>query len=226
MAITFSKSSNSSNPSKNPKPKTRRLGFRNKLAFLISLLSLFFLFPGIYFSMLTITSQGKVAARIPHVEFGFLGIPSVEGSDIKHLSISLIDTSRSIINVIHDLWNSDYHFVAAMIFLFSIIVPVLKGILLFFVFFSRSPVFRSRIFTFIKSIGKWSMCDVFITATFLAYLGTGAAKTHNANDISVMGYTAHIDMLVGFKAQLHAGFWYFLTYCILSLVALQLYKEY
>lgn len=208
------------------KPQSRRLSIRNKLAFSCSALSFFFLFPGIYISMLTISSHGKVAARIPHVEFGFLGIPSIEGTDLRHITINLIDTSRSILNVVHDLWNKDYLFVASMIFLFSVVVPVVKGILLFCIFFSRNSIFRKHVFAFIKSIGKWSMCDVFITATFLAYLGTGAGRSHNSSDISIMGYNAHLDVLVGMKAVLHAGFWYFLTYCLLSLLALQLYEEY
>src|ERR1700738_3560735 len=143
-----------------PSKAIQKLSFRNQLAFTISLISFFFLFPGIYLSMLTVSTQGSIQAKVPHVEKGFLGIPSVKGTEKKSMQIKIFDTTRSILNTVHDLWNKHYYFVSSMIFLFSVIVPVIKGLLVTFIFFSKSSELRRKIFVFIKSIGKWSMCDV------------------------------------------------------------------
>ncbi len=212
-------------PSISPKA-IQKLNFRNKLAFSISLLSFFFLFPGIYLSMLTISTQGSVNAKVPQVQSGFLGIPSVQGSTLKHMNIKLFDTTRSILNTVRDLFNKDYFVVAGAIFLFSILIPVIKGLLLIYIFFSKNSTRRKSIFTFIKSIGKWSMCDVFIVAIFLAYLSTGATQTEHSQNVSMMGYSIHLDVLASMNAKLQIGFWCFISYCLLSLLALQIYDPY
>lgn len=203
----------------------QKLSLRNKWAFFFSLLSILFLFPGIYLSMLTITSEGTINAKLPRVGH-VLGIPHVEGSELKRLSFDFFDTSRSILNTVHDLWNKNYFFVSTMIFLFSVIVPVVKGSLVTYVFFSQNSQKRKKVFAFIKSIGKWSMCDVFIVAVFLSYLSTGATKTRNVENLMMMGYPVHVNLQTGMHAHLQFGFWCFLSYCLLSLLALQLYDPY
>ncbi|MES2219321.1 MAG: paraquat-inducible protein A [Pseudomonadota bacterium] len=197
---------------------------RNKFAFFLSVISILFLFPGIYLSMLTIATKGSVTATIPHMETGFLGIPKQEGTEDKRIPIKIFDTSRSILNTVHDLWQKHFFFVSSMIFLFSVIVPTLKGGLLTYIFFHKSVERRTRIFSFIKAIGKWSMCDVFIVAVLLSYLSTGATQTENTKNVMFMGHSVSVDVVAGMHAQLHVGFWCFLTYCLLSLLALQLYE--
>jgi paraquat-inducible protein A len=198
--------------------------FRNQLAFLCTVFSFCFLVPGIYLSMLTISTSGSLNANIPHIEKNFIGIPKVSGTEEKHIPIKIFDTSRSILKTIHDLCGQGYYFVGIMILIFSVIVPFVKGILLTYIFFNKKHATRAKIFTFIKSIGKWSMCDVFIVAVFLAYLSTGATQTENLKQVTLMGMSVDVHVLAGMQAHLHAGFWCFLTYCLLSLLALQLYK--
>jgi paraquat-inducible protein A len=202
------------------------MGFRNKLAFLISIISFCFLFPGVNLPMLTIQSKGHIAAQLPHVEYNFFGIPSQEGTETHKMGIKVFDNNRSILGVVYDLWSKGYHFVCIMIFTFSVAVPVLKELLLFYIFFSKNPKTRESIFSFIKSIGKWSMCDVFIVAIFLTYLGTGAMGSHSVSNINIMDFNVHLNIIVISKASLQIGAWCFLTYCLLSLTALQLYKKY
>ena len=203
-----------------------KLSTRNKLAFALSILSFFFLFPGIYLSMLTVSTTGSINATVPHVESGFMGIPSVKGTDSRHMALSIFDTTRSILKTVHDLWKRQFFFVASMIFLFSVIVPLLKGSLVTYLFFNKNPDTRKKIFAFIRSIGKWSMCDVFIVAIFLSYLSTGATQTENVKNITMMGHTVNVDVLAGMQAHLQIGFWFFLTYCLVSLLAMQLYEPY
>lgn len=209
-----------------PHQMIQKLSVRNKLAFFTSLLAFLFLFPGIYLSMLTISTNGSVNAKLPNVEKGFLGLPKVEGSKQEHFKLEIFDTTRSILKTVHDLWNRDYRFVATMIFLFSVIIPVGKTILLTYIYFCNKSETRRKIFSFIKSIGKWSMCDVYIAAIFLAYLSTGATRIENTKNVTMMGFNIHVDVFAGMHAQLQIGYWCFVAYCLLSLLALQLYEPY
>jgi paraquat-inducible protein A len=203
-----------------------KLSARNKSAFLISLLAYFFFFPGIYLSMLTISTKGTIEANVQQAQHSSQSTAKADNTEQKKMSINIFDTTRSILKTVHDLWDRDYYFVASMIILFSVIVPLFKGALLTMIFFSKNSKLREKVFLFTKSIGKWSMCDVFIVAIMLAYLSTGAAKTENVKNITMMGYPVNVDVLTGMHANLHVGFWCFLTYCLLSLIALQLYETY
>jgi hypothetical protein len=186
------------------------MSFRNKLAFLTSIISFFFLIPGVYLSILTIKTSGTVAAPEMEAKFG----------------VRFFDTTNSILKTVHDLFTGDYKFVACMIFLFSVIVPAIKGLLLIYVLITKDSTIRKKIFAFIKSIGKWSMCDVFIAATFLAYLSSGSKSHGEHHEVVVSGYQVGVDVMVKMSAHLQIGFYCFLAYCLLSLVALQLYEEY
>jgi paraquat-inducible protein A len=143
---------------KSAKAPIQKLSHRNRIAFLFSLISFLFLFPGIYLSMLSVSTKGSVNTNVPHVEHNFLGIPSINGTEKKHISLNILDTTRSILKTIHDLWGRDYYFVAGMILLFSVIIPFIKGGLVTYIFFTKDINRRKKIFEFIKAIGKWSMC--------------------------------------------------------------------
>lgn len=202
------------------------LSKKNKIAFTLSLLSFLFFFPGIFLSMLNVSTTGSINAKVPHVESGFLGIPSVKGTERKHMSLNIFNTTRSVTNTIGNLYQKDYFFVATMILLFSVLVPLIKEILIVYIFFCKSEKVRKSIMVFIKSIGKWSMCDVFIVSVLLAYLSTGSTQTQNVKNISMMGFNVNVDVLAGMHAHLEMGYWFFVTYCLLSLLALQLYDPY
>jgi hypothetical protein len=160
--------------------------------------------------MLTIRSRGVINA------------PEAEA----HVGIQFFNTTNSILKTVHDLFIHDYKFVACMIFLFSVIVPVLKGILLMYASLCKKIEIRKKMFAFVKAIGKWSMCDVFVVATFLAYLSTGSRSQDTSHHVSVMGETIDVNVLIKMSAHLEVGFYFFLTYCLVSLIALQLYEDY
>ncbi|MEO0779788.1 MAG: paraquat-inducible protein A, partial [Bacteroidota bacterium] len=63
---------------------------------------------------------------------------------------------------------------------------------------------RQQWFQFVRAIGKWSMADVFVVGVFLAFLATRSNENINA--------------------ALHPGFYYFLAYCLISLLAIQVMK--
>ena len=79
----------------------------------------------------------------------------------------------------------EYHIypVAAVVFVASILVPVLKLIGLVFMLVSvqcRShwrPVDRTRLFRIIELVGRWSMVDVFVVALLVALVSLGSLAT-------------------------------------------------
>lgn len=81
------------------------------------------------------------------------------------------------------LANSNQWFVALIVFLASIVIPVLKlAGLLFLVISARFRVGRrlrdrTRIYKFIDVIGPWAMLDVFLLAVLVALVKLGSIAT-------------------------------------------------
>jgi len=114
----------------------------------------------------------------------------------------LHDTTQSILSTIKTLFDNDNSLVAFLILLFSVVVPVLKALILLAVLFMKPSSIRRKLYEFVAAIGKWSMADVFIVGVFLSQLAT------KSDD--------------GIDAFLHEGFYYFVAYCIISLIGIML----
>lgn len=182
---------------------------RNILSLAVSIISLIVLIPGVMLSVLSIKTSGTVSAPAIKAQF----------------PINFFDTSNSILQTTSSLFSNGYQFVACMILLFSIIVPVAKGGLFIYMLVTKNLEYRRKIYSFINVIAKWSMCDVFITAIFLTYLSSGA-KSHVENHVlSIFGAPIQVKTMIGMSAQLQPGFYCFLAYCVLSLLAVQLYQR-
>ena len=122
------------------------------------------------------------------------------GVDLPILgNVELHNTKQSIIGTIKTLHKNNNTLVAGLILLFSVVVPVIKAICLLLVLFVKKIPLRSQLHKFISLISKWSMADVFVVGIMLAFLAT------RSDD--------NID------AMLHEGFFYFLCYCILSILS-------
>ena len=115
--------------------------------------------------------------------------------------LSLYESQQSILQTIQTLYENNNRLVAALILLFSVIVPILKAIILIVVLMSKTLKRRVEWFNFVRIIGKWSMADVFVVGIFLAFLAT------RSND--------------SIEAEVHTGFYYFLAYCLISLIGIQ-----
>jgi len=72
--------------------------------------------------------------------------------------------SKSIWATIKTLWEIDRYFIAVMVGLFSVIIPIIKTIAVYFSLFYKKSI---KVMNF---IGKWSMADVFIVALLLTNL--------------------------------------------------------
>lgn len=119
--------------------------------------------------------------------------------EVEYLGdIILSFESKGVIGSIEKLIESDDMVVALVIFLFSVLVPVLKVLSLLIVSLFLQSDFAHSIIKFFKMIGKWSMVDVFVVAVFLVYL------TANKGEIS--------------RAEVEVGLYFFLAYVIVSML--------
>ena len=106
--------------------------------------------------------------------------------------------SKGIIGSISKLYESGEFAVAFTILLFSILLPALKSLMLTFMLIFYEHPWNQKMVSFFKQIGKWSMIDVFVVATFLVYF------TSNTGGIS--------------QAEIQVGLYFFLAYVILSMI--------
>ncbi len=152
---------------------------RNRLAVVLALISIGLLIPGLMKPMLTIKASLTI-----------LG-----------MTRELANETRSIVGAIKSLHESKNDFVAGLILLFSVIVPLVKAVLLIPILASKDPARRKRVFDFVRSISKWSMADVFAIGIFIAFLAAKATSN--------------------MAAEVGQGFYYFAAYCLVSNAAFQ-----
>jgi len=132
----------------------------------------------------------------------------VGGLDVSG-TISAFDKTRSIIGTAEELYGNGHLPVALLIVIFSIGVPAFKALLLLIA--GLAPMNnrpRSALLSISNAISKWSMADVFVIAIFIAYLASNGIQENRG--------------LVDFQAGLGTGFWYFLGYCLISILGTQL----
>ena len=104
---------------------------------------------------------------------------------------------RGIAAIIWELLTKGHWIIGGFLLLFSIITPLTKCTLTYFVAACRSKSINHKIGEFLHTIGKWSMADVFVAAILLALY---ALKFQQA--------TKSIPCL---------GLYYFTGYCLLGL---------
>lgn len=188
-------------------------------AFIVLGLAYVFLIPGVILPVLNLT--GSLEKR----EVAQLGKQMIEesGNGLSMFSgiagrlIDSMDTEgqidvyqqrRSILNTVQELARNGNLVVAFLVILFSVIVPVIKGGLIFYGNVGVNTPARQRATALANSLSKWSMADVFVIAIFIAFLA--ARATQNSSE------------LVRFDAQFGQGFYFFLGYCLFSIASAQL----
>ena len=122
--------------------------------------------------------------------------------DILHIDISvhyiidfnIFSEKRSVLGMLEKLWNGGNYWPFTLIFLFGILVPLIKSGILFYLLLGKYPDIKW--FRFVHAISKWAMADVFAISIFVAFLGANTMEST--------------------KAVLQPGFYYFSGYVILS----------
>jgi len=157
-----------------------KLNKRRQYSLILVTSSLFALIPGIIAPALSLLAYKKIP---------LLGYVVVEYQ------------SKGIVGTIIHLFSVNV-FLAIMIGLFSVIIPLCKILLSCLALFHKRG---NRIVKFLKAIGKWSMADVFVVAILLSYFAL------NSYDTSTR--------------RIEHGVYFFSAYCILSFFATELIKK-
>ena len=131
--------------------------------------------------------------------------------DILHINISvhyivdfnLFSEKRSVLGMLKKLWEDGNYWPFSLIFLFGIIVPLIKSGIIFYLLLGKNPAIKWQ--RFVSAISKWAMADVFTISIFVAFLGANAMEST--------------------KATLQAGFYYFSGYVILSGIVAMLCRK-
>lgn len=177
---------------------------RKHLGFILNLAAIGLFIPGIYLPMFNLNM-----AVTAHIANG-------------NLTSEIVNKELSLLNTINELWQDERILVAALIFLFSIAIPVLKTALITLSYFLKNIHFAKKLVAFVNFIGKWSMADVFVIAIFLAVLSTNHAETATQHTIAVFGFKINLILSSETLSHVGTGFYYFLSYCLLSMIGTQL----
>ena len=135
----------------------------------------------------------------------------------SELTSPLVDKELSIMATVKDLWQDQRLLVAALIFIFSVCIPLLKTLLVTLAYLKRHTQIESKLMGFVAHIGKWSMADVFVVAVFLAILSTNHAETTNSHQFNLFGFKVALDISSQTLSAAGDGFFFFTGYCLLSL---------
>jgi uncharacterized paraquat-inducible protein A len=131
----------------------------------------------------------------------------IENLDVSG-TVSAFDKTRSILGTAHELYANNHLLVAMLIVVFSVVVPLIKALILLAVLLPVKPKVKTTLLWISSAISKWSMADVFVIAIFIAFLASNGIQESRG--------------LVDFDAHLGVGFWYFLGYCLLSILGTQI----
>ncbi|XQF89396.1 paraquat-inducible protein A [Pseudoalteromonas espejiana] len=195
---------------------------RNWLSILSIVIALGLLFPGITKPVLSIegnidksqlakagiemlAEEGDGRTRSMLMMFSnMLGLDKLEGE------ISAYSKTQSIWGTVNELTSNNNLFVAALVGLFSIVIPSLKLLMQLLYCCLPLSAFKNKLGVVICALSKWSMVDVFVIALIVTYL---AGNAHGqSNDLLIM------------HSRFGEGFWYFSAYCIFAILASSLIK--
>lgn len=125
----------------------------------------------------------------------FMGLDQIEGQ------VEIYHATRSIWETAEDLAASRNLLVAMLILTFSVAIPALKLLLQ-----AASLVLPHPLLQQVNAaLSKWSMTDVFAMALLVTYLAGSASGE--------LGGKLHMN------ARLEPGFYYFLGYCLFSIIS-------
>ena len=135
----------------------------------------------------------------------FLGFDQIEGQLLVYTN------TRSIWGTVESLAGSGNMLVALLIVFFSVLLPTFKLLLQAMSLLISREDFRRPLLSLNAALSKWSMADVFVMGLLVAFLAGSSANQTG-------------DMLT-MHASLGAGFYYFLAYCLFSVMAGSILQE-
>ena len=197
---------------------------RRLLALLLFVIALGLLYPGVTQPVLTLTGTIEKSAlaelgiemlagdeadsqtrQMLSAISSFLGFNEIEGQ------LEAYHNTRSIWGTVEELAETGNLPVALLIVFFSLVIPVFKLLLQLVSLALGDGALRRSVLWLNASLSKWSMADVFVMGLLVAYMAGSAS--------------GQMGDLLTMDAQLERGFWFFLAYCLFSIVAGILMRE-
>ena len=199
--------------------KARRL-----LTLGLIVIALGLLYPGVTLPVLTLSGSIE-KAEIAEMGIGLMAGDDVDGQARQMLTaistmlglnriegqLQVYHTTRSIWGTATELAHTGNVLVAALIVLFSVVIPTLKLLMQLTAVAIPQPGVRASLLWLNALLSKWSMADVFVMGLLVAYMAGSASEQ--------MG-----DMLT-MDASLERGFYFFLAYCLFSVAVSGLLRE-
>lgn len=174
-------------------------------------LSLFYVVTTVAMERSFITRPVLIALTNINLSFFVIGIfapamviwtaPSIP-MESGNLEFVLQHEVRGIAAIIRELFTSGHWVIGGFLLLFSIVTPLTKASLTFFMTACHSKALNYKIGQVLHTIGKWSMADVFVAGVILSLY---ALKTREAT-----------------KSVPCLGLYYFIGYCLLSMTTTEL----
>lgn len=134
----------------------------------------------------TLLKEYKPASVVPTAAFSLAALILYVPANlypILHMERYGLVSDTTVWEGVAELMRQGYWFVAAIVFLASIVQPLLKLTALFFLCVSAAAGSRrwrrqrTALYRFIELIGPWSMLDVFLLAVLVALVRLGALAT-------------------------------------------------
>lgn len=180
---------------------------KKTIGIILTIISFILLIPGITLDIFEVTLQTSVDAKL------------------AQLSLKVLDQKRSIMGTVTNLFEKKRFFVGIMIFVFSVIIPFAKGIMVLFANTKAGAPKRKKLLGIVEKIGKWSMADVFVVAVFLAFLATTSSGVDFSKNVALMGMQIPVKINSLLTSNLGPGFYCFVGYCFSSLVAMYFFDK-
>ncbi len=192
------------------------------LPYIIFILSIVCLIPGVTLPLLTIKATINKQEMLSLATKAIFS-PDHQSNLVQNLLQSMLDqinlagkvevfeSTRSLIGTMNELISHGHIVVGMLIGIFGIFIPVIKICLNLL---SSLVYTEDRGMSLLKVSGwlsKWSMSDVFVMAILVAFLAT------NANE--------HAIQAIQMQATLGSGFYFFTAYCLLAIAANQLLEK-
>lgn len=110
----------------------------------------------------------------------------------------VFNESRSIFETINELFEGGFLLPAALLFLFGLLIPVIKS--LAYLFFLIKVPQNKFLYQFTLALNKWAMADVFALSILISFLVISSMSSAD----------------IRFFAHLENGFYFFTSYVILG----------
>lgn len=119
-------------------------------------------------------------------------------TDGLYLKQLLEEGTYSVLGTVDELWSKGNVGLAIVIFLFSVVFPIIKLVAQFIMWFTpMTHAFRHRVLHWLGILGKWSMLDVFAAALLIVLIKAGGLfKAEALGGIYLFGAAIFMSMVI------------------------------